>query len=260
MKKILTSLTSLTILCSAAHAQDRGHQRDRPADRHTVNWDQIKQRIESAVDRGDLTREQANARYNEIKKNHAPRDAREHDQKHERPDLPRDARLKMLLGRLVESGKISREVSGQIQHLAFEDHGKDPEPRPHEHLEKLAGELERLIDRARHELGELEETREHLNGERRERGENEERRAHEQEARMKTEARRRDEMARAEEMKRHQLEMRAKAEMQAREMQQKRMREEPKKQEAAARARAENEKEEGDKGKKREKEEENDRR
>ncbi|YCM42957.1 hypothetical protein V2O64_16740 [Verrucomicrobiaceae bacterium 227] len=182
MKRLLTSLTSLTLLFPAAHAQEREQQRDRPAAQRTADWDQIKKRIEAAVERGDLTRDQANAKYTGIKKNLALRKSLQNNQKHDR-----EARLRQLLGRLVESKQISREVAVQIHQLAFEGHDQGPGPKQQEHLGKLAGELERLIDRAHHELKAIEETRHRLNGDRRERGQNEERRAHEQEARERAE-------------------------------------------------------------------------
>ena len=228
MKRLLTSLTSLTLLCSVGHAQEREPQRDRPAAQRPVDWDQIKKRIEGAVERGEMTRDQANAKYTEIKKNLASRDSHPHDHKPDRDDLPREARLRQLLGRLVESQQISREVAVQIHQLAFEGREEGPGPRQQEHLGKLAGELERLIDRAQHELKAIEETRHRLNGEGRQ---------HEESA-----ERRRAEMERDEAMKRHQLAMREKAEAHAREMQQKHMMEVRKKQEAEARERAEKEK------------------
>ena len=138
MKRLLTSLTAITILSSATYAQDREEKRDRPAAQRTVDWDQIKTRVEAAVERGEMTRDQANAKYTEIKKNLAARDAHQGEQKHDRPDLSREARLKMLLGRLVESQQISREVAGQIHQLAFEGHEKPRENgERNEHLEEL---------------------------------------------------------------------------------------------------------------------------
>ncbi len=239
MKRLLASLTSLTLLCSAAHAQDREQQRDHPDAQRTVDWDQINKRIESAVARGEMSRDQANAKYTEIKRNLAPREAAQHDQKHDRDDLSPEARLKMLLGRLVESKQISREVAVQIHQLAFESHEEGPGPKQHEHLERLGGELERLIDRAHHELKAIEETRERFNAPpRRWRGENNEPRSQEQEARLKGEVLRRAEMQRDEAMKRQQVEMHNKAEAHAREMREKHMNEE-KKQQAEAREQVE---------------------
>jgi hypothetical protein len=257
MNKFLTSLTALTLICSAAHAQDREQPRDRPAAQRPVDWDQIKKRIEGAVERGEMTRDQANAKYAEIKKNTAPSETPWRKPQIDRPAPPREARLKMLLGRLVESKQITGEVAGQIRQLAREDRRAGPRPQQQEHLEKLTGELERLIDRARHELQAIEETRERITREGRERSEPADRHALEQQTRMKAEAHRRAEMERSEAMRRQQLEMHKKAEAQAHEMQQKRMMEERKKHQAEARERAEKEQREKDKN--REKEEKEDR-
>lgn len=166
MKKLLTSLTSIVLLGSTGFAQEK----NRGTDLKKVDWDQIKERIEGAVKRGDITRDQANAKYAEIKKKHGahghrdhPRD-REHDHEHDK--MPREARMKQLLGRLVESKQISPETAHQIFRTAFEGreehHEHHKEQEHHEHLEHLAGKLEHLIDRAHRELKEIEKARHEL--------------------------------------------------------------------------------------------------
>jgi len=55
-------------MANARKTQQEGTTVDRP------NWENIKKRIESAVDRGDMTRDEANAKYREIRRKMAGQD------------------------------------------------------------------------------------------------------------------------------------------------------------------------------------------
>lgn len=73
MKKTIPTLTLaalLTGMIGQTAAQERGDRpaRDLPADKAVrPDWESIKKRIEGAVERGDLTRDQANEKYAEIR-------------------------------------------------------------------------------------------------------------------------------------------------------------------------------------------------
>jgi len=157
MKTVIMSLTSAILLGGVTLAQE--------GDKPKINWEQIKKRIEGAVERGDITRDQANAKYEEIKKRGAGQperlDRNRNPAAREARVLPREARMKQLLGRLVESKKITPDIAHQIAQIAFEARPQGPPAQieQQKHLEHLSGQLEHLIERAHHELGQIEKTR-----------------------------------------------------------------------------------------------------
>jgi hypothetical protein len=73
MKSLLIAATSLVLLGSFAVAQETERKREhrskthQESRAHRMDWDGIKKRVEGAVERGDLTREEANAKYKAIK-------------------------------------------------------------------------------------------------------------------------------------------------------------------------------------------------
>lgn len=94
-----------------------------------VDWDAVQKRIEGAVERGDITREEASAKYTEIKKRLAARDGGD------------DQIKKRIIGTLMENG-VAREniervmgtlrpIIGEIQR---EGNAFELDPQVHEQL------------------------------------------------------------------------------------------------------------------------------
>ena len=67
MKTLVVTLALSTLLVSLLFAQERDRRSDPKKEAQPkiekANWDRIKERIEGAVERGEMTREQADQKY-----------------------------------------------------------------------------------------------------------------------------------------------------------------------------------------------------
>ena len=176
MKKLIPILTLTALLCPLMQAQE-GARAVRPQFKDVrkekteqVDWASIKKRIEGAVERGDMTREQADQKYLEIKKKLAP-PARQSDARPSprrpvpvRPMANRSQHtaLGRVVGELVAQKKINREDARRLLEAA---HGTHPpiQTRPlRDQQHGATEELRNTLNAAKRELAMLREAREQL--------------------------------------------------------------------------------------------------
>ena len=67
MRNLILTLTTSTLLALPTIAQERGQKRDQP-ERKKGDFENVEKRIKSAVERGDITKEEAKAKFAEMKK------------------------------------------------------------------------------------------------------------------------------------------------------------------------------------------------
>ena len=175
MKRCLTTLALSTLLVSSLFAQERDR---RPGPKNSaqpkiekVNWDRVKERIEGAVKRGDMTRKEADQKYAELKKSlegktQGNRNQLDRARPGNSPQISRQQRpdaLGRLVGELVAQKKLNRDDARRIIEAA--NASRPPmQNRPNTHGE-FARELRDILNQARHELAELQEAREELHRE-----------------------------------------------------------------------------------------------
>ena len=175
MKTLVVTLALSTLLVSLLFAQERDRRSDPKKEAQPkiekANWDRIKERIEGAVERGEMTREQADQKYKELKKSlEAKSQGNRNQPKRARPgsspQMPRQRRpdaLGQLVGKLVAQKKINREDARRIIETASAS--RPPmQNRPNTHGQ-ISGELRDILDQARNELAELQEAREEMHRE-----------------------------------------------------------------------------------------------
>ena len=175
MKTLVVTLALSTLLVSLLFAQERDRRSDPKKEAQPkiekANWDRIKERIEGAVERGEMTREQADQKYKELKKSlEAESQGNRNQPKRARPgsspQMPRQRRpdaLGHLVGKLVAQKKINREDARRIIETASAS--RPPmQNRPNTHGQ-ISGELRDILDQARNELAELQEAREEMHRE-----------------------------------------------------------------------------------------------
>ena len=217
MKRRLTTLALSTLLVSSLFAQERdrrpGAKKAAQPKIEQVNWDRVKERIEGAVKRGDMTRKEADQKYAELKKSLEAKSQGNSNQSDRArpgisPQISRQRRpdaLGRLVGELVAQKKINRDDARRIIEAA--NASRSPmQNRPSTHGE-IARELRDILNQARHELAKLQEAREELHREhkewehqRNEHAEREERERHRDEhAEREEREHRRDEHAEREE-------------------------------------------------------------
>lgn len=163
MKKLIPILTFATLIGLANQSNAQGHPQ-RP------DWDSLKKRIEGAVERGDLTRDQANQKYLEIKKKaaaaqpKAPSDRPAPHPHHPMPGADSADPLGRVLGTLIREGKINAMDAARIRRAASiapprpptpQIHDRQP-PRPPEHLKN---QMHELLKAAQNELAQIREIR-----------------------------------------------------------------------------------------------------
>lgn len=231
MKTLVSTVALSTFLVSLLFAQERDRRSDPKKEAQPkiekANWDRIKERIEGAVERGEMTREQADQKYKELKKSlEAKSQGNRNQPKRARPgsspQMPRQRRpdaLGQLVGKLVAEKKINREDARRIIETASAS--RPPmQNRPNIHGQ-ISGELRDILDQARNELAELQEAREEMHREheewerhRDEHAEHEEREHHRDEHAERDEREHhRDEHAERRELERIKLELIERAEM-----------------------------------------------
>lgn len=169
MKKLIPILTLTALLCPLMPAQERDRDA-RPAPRdgekpksEQIDWDSLKKRIEGAVERGDMTRDEANQKYAEIKKKNAPRERITRpgqDRPMVRRGRPTD--LSEIVSDLVSQKKITSENARRILQAASINR-PSPQFRPQPPRDQqMAAELREVLNAARAELAQLREARERL--------------------------------------------------------------------------------------------------
>jgi hypothetical protein len=172
MKALVATLALSTFLVSLLFAQERDRRSDQKKEAQPkiekANWDRIKERIEGAVERGEMTREQADQKYKELKKSLEAKSLGNRNQPNRArpgssPQMPRQRRpdaLGQLVGKLVAQKKINREDARRIIETASAS--RPPmQTRPNTHGQ-ISGELRDILDQARNELAELQEAREEM--------------------------------------------------------------------------------------------------
>ncbi|MDA7899906.1 hypothetical protein N9B26_02485 [Akkermansiaceae bacterium] len=172
MKRRLTTLALSTLLVSSLFAQERdrrpGAKKAAQPKIEKVNWDRVKERIEGAVKRGDMTRKEADQKYAELKKSLEAKSQGNSNQSDRArpgisPQISRQRRpdaLGRLVGELVAQKKINRDDARRIIEAA--NASRSPmQNRPNTHGE-IAQELRDILNQARHELAKLQEAREEL--------------------------------------------------------------------------------------------------
>jgi beta-lactamase regulating signal transducer with metallopeptidase domain/polyhydroxyalkanoate synthesis regulator phasin len=153
--------------------KEHGQSRHKPAhDRDEPNWESIKHRIEGAVKRGDMSREEANRTYERIKHEHDRRN--KHSERGD--DLPARAREHLMhvrkeIEHAVAEGRISREqarkkMEGAVRDIEEHLHRAREEREHEDHEERERHDLERERDELNRESGELERERRELERER----------------------------------------------------------------------------------------------
>ena len=175
MKTLVATVALSTFLVSLLFAQERDRRSDPKKEAQPkiekANWDRIKERIEGAVERGEMTREQADQKYKELKKSlEAKSQGNRNQPKRTRPgsspQMPRQRRpdaLGQLVGKLVAEKKINREDARRIIETASAS--RPPmQNRPNTHGQ-ISGELRDILDQARNELAELQKAREEMHRE-----------------------------------------------------------------------------------------------
>ena len=175
MNKHLTTLALSTLLVLSLFAQERDRRPDPKKAAQPkiekVNWDQVKERIEGAVKRGDMTRKEADQKYTELKKSleaksQGNRNQSDRARPGSSPQISRQRRpdaLGRLVGELVAQGEINRDDARRIIEAA--NASRPPmQNRPNTHSE-IGKELRDILNQARHELAELQEAREELHRE-----------------------------------------------------------------------------------------------
>ncbi|MBT7215362.1 MAG: hypothetical protein HN869_09155 [Verrucomicrobia bacterium] len=178
MKRRLTTLALSTLLVSSLFAQERdrrpGAKKAAQPKIEQVNWDRVKERIEGAVKRGDMTRKEADQKYAELKKSLEAKSQGNSNQSDRArpgisPQISRQRRpdaLGRLVGELVAQKKINRDDARRIIEAA--NASRSPmQNRPSTHGE-IARELRDILNQARHELAKLQEAREELHREHKE--------------------------------------------------------------------------------------------
>ncbi|MDB4410929.1 hypothetical protein N9175_01130, partial [bacterium] len=178
MKRRLTTLALSTLLVSSLFAQERdrrpGAKKAAQPKIEQVNWDRVKERIEGAVKRGDMTRKEADQKYAELKKSLEAKSQGNSNQSDRArpgisPQISRQRRpdaLGRLVGELVAQKKINRDDARRIIEAA--NASRSPmQNRPSTHGE-ITRELRDILNQARHELAKLQEAREELHREHKE--------------------------------------------------------------------------------------------
>ena len=178
MNKRLTTLALSTLLVLSLFAQERDRRPDPKKAAQPkiekVNWDQVKERIEGAVKRGDMTRKEADQKYTELKKSleaksQGNRNQSDRARPGSSPQISRQRRpdaLGRLVGELVAQGEINRDDARRIIEAA--NASRSPmQNRPNTHGE-ITRELRDILNQARHELAKLQEAREELHREHKE--------------------------------------------------------------------------------------------
>ncbi|MEN8773930.1 MAG: hypothetical protein ABF379_10105 [Akkermansiaceae bacterium] len=173
MKRLIPTLTLSAILVSSLCAQERDRDQ-RPArgkadqpKTQKVDWDRLKERIEGAVDRGDMTREQADQKYAELKKKISAESQSKRDQPlRMKPEnyrqIPGQTRrpdaLTRVLGELIAQKKINRDDARKIFEAANSNRAQLPsrQDRPDTNG-RDAGQLRDILNQAKKELAEIQE-------------------------------------------------------------------------------------------------------
>jgi hypothetical protein len=204
MKKLLPSLTLTALLVSSLSAQNRDRNQRPDHDKadqpkiEKIDWDRFKERIEGAVKRGDITRDQANQKYTELKKRIGDRPQAKRDQAlRENPENSRQApgerspdALGRVLGELIAQKKINRDDARRIFEAVRVGRPQVPARQDRRIPQgEVAEELRDVLNQARRELAELRETR---RGMAREHGEHEHHQDQQAELRERAELERRE--------------------------------------------------------------------
>lgn len=154
MKTRVLTLTTITLLTLPAIAQERGQKRDQP-ERKKGDLENIEKRIKSAVERGDISKEEAKAKFTEVKK------MMEKKRQHQDEAMERSQKMRREL-ELKHRETANHKRNEQADHQKRREH---EEHARHEQQERRKHEDRDHEERSHHEHNhserQLDEAREH---------------------------------------------------------------------------------------------------
>ena len=168
MQNLALTLTTITLLALPAIAQERGQKRDQP-ERNKGDLENVEKRIKSAVARGVISKEEAKAKFAEMKKMMEKK--RNAEQKSGKPSFESiERRLKegvkrgditeeQAKARFAEAKKMRREL--ELKHRESADRKRNEQAdhqKRREHEERIRREQQ---ERRMHEEREHKQDREH---------------------------------------------------------------------------------------------------
>ena len=178
MKTRVLTLTTITLLALPSIAQERGQKRDQP-ERKKGELENVEKRIKSAVERGDITKEEAKAKFAEVKKMMEKK--RNAEQKSDKPNFES---IERRLKEGVKRGDLTEEqAKAKFAEMKKMMEKKRKHPEAVERAKKMRHELElkkrEAANNKRNEQTDHQKRREHEEREQQERRKHEEREHHE---------------------------------------------------------------------------------
>ncbi len=154
MKTRVLTLTTITLLALPSIAQERGQKRDQP-ERKKGELENVEKRIKSAVERGDITKEEAKAKFAEVKKmmekkRNAERMKQEQMRKH--PEAVERAKKMRHELELKKREAANNKRNEQTDHQKRREHEEREQQERRKHEEREHHEhnhTERQLDEAR---------------------------------------------------------------------------------------------------------------
>ena len=158
MRTRILTLTTITLLALPAIAQERGPKRDQP-ERKKGDLENVEKRIKSAVERGDITKEEAKAKFTEVKK------MMEKKRQHQDEAMERAQNMRREL-ELKHREAANHKRNEQANHQKRREHeerirSEQQERRKHEEREQERDHEERGHHEHNHTERQLDEAREH---------------------------------------------------------------------------------------------------
>jgi translation initiation factor IF-2 len=178
MKTRVLTLTTITLLALPSIAQERGQKRDQP-ERKKGELENVEKRIKSAVERGDITKEEAKAKFAEVKKMMEKKRSAE-----QKSDKPNFESIERRLKEGVKRGDLTEEqAKAKFAEMKKMMEKKRKHPEAVERAKKMRHELElkkrEAANNKRNEQTDHQKRREHEEREQQERRKHEEREHHE---------------------------------------------------------------------------------
>ncbi|MDB4537351.1 hypothetical protein N9230_01920 [Akkermansiaceae bacterium] len=147
MKTLLLTLSTTALLALPSYSQDRDEKRDKPEQRKE-KLESLEKRIKSAVERGDLTHEQARAKFAEAKKQLDKTGPAERNI--ERPVPPKEFAEKMRRAQMEKQQEMVKRIAKEREQA---ERGKreQMERREHQEHEHTGRQLDEARERAQHQ-------------------------------------------------------------------------------------------------------------
>ena len=161
MRNLILTLTTSTLLALPTIAQERGQKRDQP-ERKKGDFENVEKRIKSAVERGDITKEEAKAKFAEMKKMMERR--RIAEQKSDKPNFESiERRLKegVRRGDLTEEQAKAKFAEIKKQFEKRRETANHKRNNQVDHQKRREHEEREQQERRKHEEREHEQDRDH---------------------------------------------------------------------------------------------------